>query len=178
LSSEVLDHKKINVMETTQQTNFLQEKIQEIGSAICYNLSDAVLKLPTSIITKLKVDDYGYVWFFVQKPNASLQVFDAEFPVRLDFYKKGAGCYVQAEGKAWVVTDPEEAGTIGSFAEGVSQQERKSLVLVKVKILRAEYYETKTSHGNSWWQNAVNSLSAWFGTTNQYRPGSTYFPAS
>ena len=63
-------------MATNQQLNFLQEKIQEIGSAIFFNLSDSVLKLPTSIVTTLKVDDYGYVWFFIQKPRQSLKEFE------------------------------------------------------------------------------------------------------
>ncbi len=161
-------------METLQQKN-LQEKIREIGSAICYNLSDSVLKLPTSIVTKMKVDDYGYIWFFVQKPNENLQLFESEFPVRLDFYKKGLGCYVQAEGTAWVVNDPEEVSSVSDFAEDASG--RKDVVLVKVKIQKADYFDTRTAHNNSWWQSAVNTLTAWFGNSN-YRSGSTYYPAS
>lgn len=165
-------------METsTQQASFLQEKIKEIGSAICYNLSDAVLKLPTSIVTRLEVDGYGYVWFYIQKPNENLQLFDQEFPVRLDFFRKGCECFVQAEGTAWVVTDPEEAGVIGNFADEVLHQQRKDVVLVKVKIQKAEYYSTRTSNSTSWWQSAVNTLSAWFGSS-PYRSGSTYYPAS
>src|SRR3982750_3520833 len=95
-------------MATNQQLNFLQEKIQEIGSAIFFNESDSVLKLPTSIVTTLKVDEYGYVWFFIQKPKQDLREFDNEFPVRLDFFKKGKNYFLQVKGKGWVVTDPEE----------------------------------------------------------------------
>ena len=62
-------------MATNQQLNFLQEKIREIGSAIFFNQSDSVLKLPTSIVSTLKVDDYGFVWFFIQKPKQSLKEF-------------------------------------------------------------------------------------------------------
>lgn len=56
-------------MDANQQLNFLQERIDEIGNAIFYNESEAVLKLPNSIVTTVKVDDYGFVWFFVQKPS-------------------------------------------------------------------------------------------------------------
>ena len=62
-------------MASNQQINFLQHKIREIGSAIFFNESDSVLKLPTSIVTSLTVDDYGYVWFFIQKPRQDLRQF-------------------------------------------------------------------------------------------------------
>ena len=71
-------------MQANQQLTFLQEKIREIGSAIFFNLSDSVLKLPTSIVNTLKVDEYGFVWFYIQKPKQDLREFDKEFPVLTD----------------------------------------------------------------------------------------------
>src|SRR5689334_13472249 len=140
-------------MATNQQLNFLQEKIQEIGSAIFFNLSDSVLKLPTSIVTTLKVDDYGYVWFFIQKPRQSLKEFEKEFPVRLDFFRKGKSCFLQVNGKAWMVNDPEEMNAYVSIPETGETFPVSEMVLVKVKIMKAEYYETKSTR-HSWWQNA------------------------
>lgn len=165
-------------MTTNQQLNFLQDKIREIGSAIFFNLSDSVLKLPTSIVSTLKVDDYGYVWFFVQKPKQTLQEFETEFPVRLDFFKKGISSFLQVMGKGWVVNDPEEINSYVTLPEDIKSINDGHMLLVKVKIMKAEYYETKTATRNSWWQNAVGTFSAWFGAGSQYRPGSTYFPAS
>lgn len=165
-------------MATNQQLNFLQDKIREIGSAIFFNLSDSVLKLPTSIVSTLKVDDYGYVWFFVQKPKQTLQEFETEFPVRLDFFKKGISSFLQVMGKGWVVNDPEEINSYVTLPEDIKSINDGHMLLVKVKIMKAEYYETKTATRNSWWQNAVGTFSAWFGAGSQYRPGSTYFPAS
>src|SRR5438309_1119225 len=98
-------------------TKFLQERIEEIGSAIFYNLSDSVLKLPTSVITSLKVDEYGFVWFCVQKPTQKLSEFDQEFPVKLDFYKKGKGYFLQVIGRGFVVTDPEELNAYVTLPE-------------------------------------------------------------
>ena len=162
-------------MATNQQLNFLQEKIQEIGSAIFFNLSDSILKLPTSIVTSLKVDDYGYVWFFIQKPKQSLKEFETEFPVRLDFFKKGKAYFLQVTGKGRVVNDPEE---VNFFAqpEEAKQLASNEMVLVKVKMMKAEYYETKTTP-NSWWQNAVSTFSTWFRNSNHFRPD-IYYPAS
>ena len=166
-------------MATNQQLTFLQDKIREIGSAIFFNLSDSVLKLPTSIVSTLKVDDYGYVWFFVQKPKQTLQEFETEFPVRLDFFKKGVNCFLQVMGKGWVVNDPEEINAYVTLPEDIKNINDGQMLLVKVKIMKAEYYDHRTAARNSWWQNAVGTFSAWLGVgSNQYRPGSTYFPAS
>jgi general stress protein 26 len=166
-------------MATNQQLNFLQDKIREIGSAIFFNLSDSVLKLPTSIVSTLKVDDYGYVWFFVQKPKQTLQEFETEFPVRLDFFKKGVNCFLQVMGKGWVVNDPEEINAYVTLPEDIKNINDGQMLLVKVKIMKAEYYDHRTASRNSWWQNAVGTFTAWFGAgSSQYRPNSTYFPAS
>jgi len=157
------------------QLNFLQEKIQEIGSAIFFNLSDSVLKLPTSIVSTLQVDDYGFVWFFMQKPKQHLKEFETDFPVRLDFFRKGMSYFLQVMGKGWVVTDPEEMNTISYLPEEAKRLAMNEMVLVKVKIMKAEYYE-KSAGRLSWWQNVVNTFTSWFRNGN-YRPD-TYYPAS
>jgi hypothetical protein len=163
-------------MATNQQLNFLQEKIQEIGSAIFYNQSESVLKLPTSIVSTLQVDDYGFVWFFVQKPRQSLKEFDMEFPVRLDFFRKGTKCYLQVMGKGWVVSDPEEMNSLDGLTNEAKALALNEMVLVKVKIMKAEYFETRSTGHQTWWQSAVNTVTTWF-RNNNYRPD-TYYPAS
>ncbi len=164
-------------MDANQQFNFLQERIEEIGSAIFYNQSEAVLKLPTSIVTTLKVDDYGFVWFFVQKPKQRLSEFEQEFPVKLDFYKKGLGYFLQVMGKGFVVTDPEEMNAFVDLPEDQKKLANGTFALLKVKIQEGKYYETRSAHKMSWWQNAWSTISAWF-RHNSYRPDNTYFPAS
>ena len=162
---------------TNQQLNFLQEKIQEIGSAIFFNLSDSVLKLPTSLVSTLKVDDYGFIWFFIQKPKQHLKEFENEFPVRLDFFRKGKSYFLQVMGKGWVVTDPEEIYLAATLPEEVKEAAMNDMVLVKVKISKAEYYETRTPR-HSWWYGAVNTFTTWFrNSNNNYRPD-IYYPAS
>lgn len=165
-------------MDANQQLTFLQERIEEIGSAIFYNLSNAVLKLPTSIVSTAKVDDYGFVWFFVQKPKQQLSEFEQEFPVKLDFYRKGKGYFLQVTGKGFVVTDPEEMNAFVNLPDEKKKLASGTCALVKVKIQKAEYYETRSMHKTSWWQNAWGTVTAWF-RHNAYRPeGNTYFPAS
>jgi general stress protein 26 len=165
-------------MVSTEQISFLKDKISEIGSAIFYNESEAVLKLPSTIVSTLMVDDFGYVWFFVHKPKQNLREFEQDFPVRLDFFKKGMNCFLQVDGRGCVVTDPEEMNTLLEVTDDLCKVNQKDMVLVKVKMQRAEYNENKTAHSNSWWQTAVNTVSTWFRNNNQYKPNSTYFPAS
>ncbi len=160
---------------SNQQLNFLQEKIREIGSAIFFNESDSVLKLPTSLVTTLKVDDYGYVWFFIQKPKQTLKEFEKEFPVKLDFYKKGKTYFLQVMGKGWVVDDPEEVNGFVNLPNETKNLTLEDMVLVKVKISRAEYYETGTTR-HSWWTKAVSTFTTWF-RSGHFRP-EVYSPAS
>ena len=164
-------------MPANQQLVFLQQKIQEIGSAIFFNLSDSVLKFPTTIVNTLKVDDYGYVWFFVKRPKQDIKEFEAEFPVRLDFFRKGKNYFLQVMGKAWVVTDPEIINDYAVLPENVPSISVNDMVLVKVKILKAEYQDTQTSAKSSWWQSAMHTVQAWFKSPGAYDQN-TYFPAS
>jgi general stress protein 26 len=161
-------------MSANPQLNFLREKIQEIGSAIFFNLSDAVLKFPTSIVSTLKVDDYGYIWFFMKKPKQNIKEFETEFPVRLDFFKKGKEYFLQVMGKASIIMDPEELNLFMD-AEEVTDCLNGDVVLIKVKMLKAEFFETQQRQKAGWWQVALSSMTSWF------RPGvntNTYFPAS
>lgn len=164
-------------MDTTQQLTFLQERIEEIGSAIFYNLSTAVLKLPTAVVNTVKVDEYGFVWFLLQKPTQQLTQFEQEFPVKMDFYKKGKGYFLQISGKGFVVSDPEEMNAFVDLPEEQKKLAGATAALVKVKIQKAEYYETPSAHKASWWQTAWSTVSAPFRHTS-FRSGNVFFPAS
>lgn len=160
-----------------QQLVFLQDKIRQIGSAIFFNQSDSILKLPTSLVQTLFVDDYGYVWFFVKKPKQYIQEFEKGFPARLDFFKKGVDYFLQVTGKGSVVSDPEELQYFQQQQEDPTAPVPHQMVLVKVKILKAEYFETNARLRSSPWQTARHFFSNLFKA-----PGgvgsSTYFPAS
>jgi general stress protein 26 len=118
---------------------FLRSKIQDLRSALFFSQGVSVLKFPTSIITALKVDEEGQIWFFVPKPTQQLDSFDDEFISRLDFFRKGKHAFVQVTGKATVVQNP---ALINEFLQNETQQRVSDcLALVKVKILNADYFE-------------------------------------
>jgi hypothetical protein len=164
-------------MDANHQLSFLQQRIEEIRSAIFYNLSESVLKLPTSIVTTVKVDEFGFVWFTMQKPMQNLSEFEKEFPVKLDYYKKGTGYFLQVIGQGFMVTDPEEMNNLADLPDEVKQAVGDKMTLVKVKIQKADYYQTRSMQNAPWWQSAWHTLTTWF-RHNTYRHGNTYYPAS
>src|SRR5688572_31895273 len=120
-------------MKPGNDISFLQDKIQGIGSALFYNMSSGVLKIPTSIVSVLRVDEAANIWFFVNRPEQNLYAFDREFPVRMQFYRKGKGYYLQITGKAYVVDDPEEVYGLVSLPEEIKIRAFRELLLIKVK---------------------------------------------
>jgi hypothetical protein len=162
-------------MET--QKTFLEEKIRNLGSAIFFNQSDAVLKLPTSIVRIIHVDEYGYIWFFMQKPPQHLNEFEKEFPVKLDFFRKGLGYSLQVIGKGCIIRDPEELAVVTSNIDETRQFNPGKMILLKVKMTRADYFESIATHKPSWFQVAISTLQSWiFPHAPNYGPV-TYYPS-
>jgi hypothetical protein len=155
---------------------YLQEKIKNLGSAIFFNQSDAVLKLPTSIVRIIHVDDYGYIWFFVQRPQQRLTEFEKEFPVKLDFFRKGIDYSLQVIGTGHIVNDPEELLIVTTNIDEVKQFNPEKMVLIKVKMTRADCFDNISGHKSSWLQNTINMLQSWiFPHAPSYGP-TTYYP--
>jgi hypothetical protein len=128
-------------MLTENQLNFFREKIQELRSALFFNTSNAVLKLPPCIITTLKVDEAGQVWFFVGRPGQYLHEFDREFPAKLNFFRKGKPFFLNLTGKAYIVSDPEELNELISVDDDVKKKAIANMVLIKFKIINVLYDE-------------------------------------
>lgn len=149
---------------------FLQEKISDLRSALFFSLTNAVLKMPTTIVTALKVDEVGQVWFFVNRPAQNIQEFDKEFPARLEFFKKGKNFYLKIMGKACIVNDPEEVNGLVSVAEDVKTKAMSQLVLVKVKIQTVEYMENTPPETFGWLHAIRAQFNRWIGVQPGYRP--------
>ena len=110
--------------------HFLQEKIQDLKNALFFSQNTALLRIATTIVSVVKVDELGQMWFFVPKPQQALHEFDREFPVRLEFFRKGKQFFVHVSGRAFIVTDPEEVNSL--VHEEVRELAGNNLVLIKV----------------------------------------------
>jgi hypothetical protein len=159
-------------MKQINSLSFLQGKIQGIGSALFYSLGTGVLKFPTSIVSTLKVDEAGNIWFFISKPGQKLQEFDWEFPAKMQFYRKGKGYCLQVTGKACVVNDPEEVNGLVSLSEEMKTEAFKECVLMKVRINNAEYYDFNETLPRNNLMGLLTRIYSWLFHTR--RPSTPY----
>ena len=149
---------------------FLQEKIQDLRNALLFSLNTSILRIATTIVSVLKVDELGQMWFFIPRPKQALHEFDREFPVKLEFFRKGRDFFLHVSGKAFIVTDPEEMNSL--VHDDIRELAGADLVLIRVKMLKAEFFESGPAATHSgWWRDLRNQLHTWmFNTRPGYRP--------
>jgi hypothetical protein len=123
--------------------HILREKVNELQSALFTSTGESILKIPTSIVSILKVDELAQLWFFIPKPVQSIYQFDKYFPCNLRFYKKGKSFYINIEGNAYIMYDPEEINSLQEFDEDTRQKALCDFVLVKVKISSAGFFQER-----------------------------------
>jgi hypothetical protein len=149
---------------------FLRQKIQELQRALFISENTSLLRMATTIVSIFRVDELGQIWFFVPRPTQALQEFDREFPVRLELFRKGAPFFLHITGKAYIVNDPEEVNSL--LFDDMKQQVGSGMVLIKVKMSKADYFESAmaTQH-TGWWRDLRTQLHAWlFNTRPGYKP--------
>ena len=89
---------------------------------------------------------------------------------RLEFFRKGRDFFLHASGKAFIVTDPEDIN--GLLDEDIREKADDRLVLIKVRITKAEYFQSVAPHTQTgWWRDLRNQLHVWiFNTRPGYKP--------
>jgi hypothetical protein len=145
---------------------FLQDKIQDLRSALFFSQNSSLLKISTTIVTILKADELGQVWFLVPRPAQALQEFDREFPARLEFFRKGRRFFLHITGRAFIINDPEEIN--GLLYDDIREKANDHMVLIKVKMLKADYFESLPPSTAKWWREIRTQMHSWFFNT---RPG-------
>ena len=107
---------------------FIREKIYEIKSAVMYSMSEGVVKLPNSIVSVVKVDDEGQIWFVCAPPMRRLEASECVFPARLHFYRKGKPFHVEVSGAATIINQ--------DFSENDAADKP---LLIKMSMTNVEY---------------------------------------
>lgn len=139
--------------------SFLKEKINDIKTALFTSELNPELQLPNNIIQTLKVEDDGTIWFFTSCNGDHVENIDAPFYAYLSYQKKGTGCRLQLSGKANLVkNDNEGLFSISNYTKGSYGR----LVLVKMKIMQAEFFENIFSENFSWSEKIKNSFTHLF----------------
>jgi hypothetical protein len=146
-------------MLTDKHIQFLREKIHDLEHALFYNFSTSVLKLPVCVVRIREVDEVGQVWFYINRPSQGLEHFEHEFPAQLQIYRKGKKHRMQLHGKAIIVDDPEQLNLLPDDIK--PGRAEKSMVLVKVKMLKVDYYEPWEFKKANWFTSMKNALYKW-----------------
>lgn len=148
-------------MLSDAHVGFLRDRIHDIGSALFFNTGNATFKLPTSIISVLKVDDEGNIWFFLHNPDLFIEDGDKEFPARLDFYRKGKPFFLQVLGEALVITDVHEIRELAADIPELQIPSFSGVMLVKVRVEHASCFEQRERTMGwlqSWWHAICKKL--------------------
>ena len=149
--------------------HFLAEKIMDLRSALLFSQNNSVLKLYTTIVNILHVDELGQLWFTIARPRQALQEFDREFPVRMEFFRKGKGYFMHITGKAFIINDPEEINSL--IAAGIVDHIPGHMVLIKVKMSKADYFEPVDTSHTGWWRDLRMQVYGWlFNSRPGYKP--------
>jgi len=143
------------MMKSYVQLGFISSRIEELKTAIFQSQGRTVLKLNPGVISVLKVDTDGYIWFLVNKPIQVVSEFEKQFPVDLNFYKKGAMFFLSVFGIARMITDPEELEFTGINDKLTSKDIDK--ILIRVEILNVNYFGKKAST-KGWFTKRKNAF--------------------
>ena len=125
-------------IQTTNDSNlqFIREKIYQLRSAIMYSMSNDLIKMPNSIVTAVKVDEEGQLWFVSKSPLQPVDQCEQSFPVRLHFFRKGTNFFLNVSGKAFIVNHP----STGFNGYGIVDDNEQH-VLIKMSMKDIEYTE-------------------------------------
>ena len=139
--------------------DFLKKKINEIKIALFKTELNPQLQLPNNIIQTYKVEDDGTVWFFTSFNGKQYKNINRPFYAYLSYYKKETGCHLQVSGSATIIEN-EDNGlfSMNNYPKGYYGR----LVLVKMKILQAKFYENKVLENTSWTEKFKNTFNHLF----------------
>ena len=137
---------------------FLREKIMETKVALFKSEINSELSLPTNVIQTISVDEEGNVYFFTSCNGNFAKNIDLPFYAYLDYHKKGYGQRLCVSGKAVIVKEENEDIEPENNVYGISE---KSIVLVKMKIMQAEFFK-QTAQSLSLPQKIKNSFNHLF----------------
>jgi len=129
-------------MNSDTNLKFIRERIYEIRSALIYSMSNSLIKLPTSIVTALNVDEDGQIWFLISRPLRHLNEQENEFPAKLQFYRKGKPFYMHVTGAAQIVNSEFMVNKLIEAKQNIKDVAMGHLALMKMKIIGVDYYET------------------------------------
>ncbi len=151
--------------QTAQETQaaLVKNKMIELQSALFFNESTSIIKLPTHVISEIEIDEEETIWFVIPKPQQHIDAFDKEIAAKLDFFKKGLEFFVKVTGTAVIVTDQEEIDYHPTLsAEMKERLKGERTIAMKVIIQDAQLIDNTPKPQQNWFQASRSQLSSWF----------------
>ena len=125
---------------------FLREKIYRLHSAIMYSMSNELIKIPNSIVSVLRIDGEGHLWFQCKAPLLHIQHYEQNFPARLHFFRKGFKYFVEVSGST-VITSRE-------------LDDKNGTLILKMNINHVEYTEAQ-ARKRTWLDQLMEESYSW-----------------
>ena len=138
---------------------FIREKIIQLRSAVMYDASRGLVKLGNDVVTALRVDDEGHLWFVTNNPAHRIEECEQNFPARLCFYRKGLPFTLEISGRATIVNDSYTSDLTVPDNPG---SEKSNKVLVKLAMINIEYTEPHAKRPKSRFEIVLENWYAWF----------------
>jgi hypothetical protein len=127
-------------MNTNLPGKLLKRKLSELSSALFFAEGDSLFKLPNHLVTEMELNDDGEIRFVIPKPAQNLEAFDKEFPVRLEFFKKGIAYRLKVQGKGEIVEDAAEIEKWVAVSAARQEKARnEQLIMIKVMVKYVDY---------------------------------------
>lgn len=146
--------------------SFITDKIKQIKIGLFKSEINSELLLPNNVIQVLRVDDSGQLWFFTSCNGRQAANINKTFYAYLDFHKRGTDSRLLLNGTASIVDEEGEVNEL--LSESIySKTLVPSLVLVRMKIMQAEYFEGHDSNkALTWKEKLYNSFAGLFSDSN------------
>ena len=125
---------------------FIREKIYRLHSAIMYSMSNELIKIPNCIVSVLRIDGEGHLWFQCKAPLLHIQHYEQNFPARLHFFRKGFKYFVEVSGST-VITSRE-------------YDDKNGTLVLKMNINHVEYTEPQTRK-KTWIDQIMEESYSW-----------------
>jgi len=120
------------------QLAFISDKIKEIGIGMFRSETNSELQLPNNIVRIIKVEADGTLWFFTSCIGFQAENIERSFFAHLEFHKRGTDCRIEINGIGNIAENKEDLFELSNYSKGTAER----LLLVKLKIMQAEYFES------------------------------------
>jgi len=131
--------------------SFITSRIKEIRSGLMHDLGSSQERIQANIVTVLKTDDQGSLWFFIRKPFSNSQDVPFAFPASLQFLRKGKNFFIKLTGIARSTGNYNQVAqyindyTLPAFnGSELTINALSNLTLIEMRIDCVEYYEYHT----------------------------------